>query len=157
MRKSKPRSTSSTFGELSVGLAATIAPLTGEKKDYPARVILIGRRVSESCGAIPIRLAFAGTTPRLPVGLSVDVNLEIAAHPASITVPRESVGGLGERPFVIVVKNGTTLHQDVDVIDWPSARIVVRRGVAAGDTIAVLPRTVPAGIVVRTRVAPDAF
>jgi len=143
--------------ELSSGLPATIAPLTGEKKVYPARVTFIGRRVSETSGAIAIRLTFDGTTPRLPVGLSVDVNLEIARHPASVTIPRESVGGLGERPFVILVKRGTTIRQDVDVIDWPSARLVVRQGVAAGDTIAVLPRTVPAGITVRTRVAPDAL
>ncbi len=144
-------------GELRVGLPAVVSPLTGERRTFSARVAFIGRRVSDVSGAVPVRLAFEGKAPRLPVGLSVDVNLEIARHPKSVTVPRAAVAGLGERPYVLLVHHGTTDRRDVDVIDWPSARIVVIKGVVPGDTVAVTPRAVPVGILVRTQVARDAI
>lgn len=144
-------------GELRPGLRAMVSPLTGERRTLAATITFIGRRVSDVSGAVPVRLAFTGGAPRLPVGLSVDVNLEIARHPHVVTIPRTAVLGLGERPSVLVVRHGMTERRDVDVIDWPSPRIVVRSGVADGDTLAVSPRVVPVGIAVRTRRASDAL
>lgn len=145
------------LGELREGLTARVAPLTGERTEYEARVVYIGRRVSETSGAVPVRLAFKGTAPRLPVGLSVDVNLEIARHPRATTVPRAAVAGLGNAPYVMVVRRDTVARQDVTVIDWPSERIVVTRGLEAGDTVVLSPRTVRAGLAIRPRTAPDAL
>jgi RND family efflux transporter MFP subunit len=145
------------LGELRVGLEASVSPLTGERKQFAARVSTIGRRVSESSGAVPVRLAFEGAAPRLPAGLSVDVNLTIATHPGATTVSRAAVAGLGAEPFVMLVRRDTVVRQAVQVIDWPAARIVVLGGVKAGDTVALTPKLVRPGLVVRTKPGPDAF
>ncbi len=145
------------LGELREGLTARVSPLTGARTEYDAVIDYIGRRVSETSGAVPVRLAFKGTAPRLPVGLSVDVNLEIARHPGATTVPRAAVAGLGVAPFVMLVRGDTVVKQNVTVIDWPSERIVVTAGVKSGDTLALSPKGVRAGVVVRTRLAPDAL
>lgn len=145
------------LGELRVGLTATVSPLTGARQQLAARVSTIGRRVSDSSGAVPVRLAFVGVAPRLPAGLSVDVNLVIATHPGATTVSRAAVAGLGAEPYVMLVRRDTIVRQPVQVIDWPSPRIVVTGGVKPGDTMATSPKLVRAGLVVRTKPGPDAL
>ncbi len=145
------------LGELKEGLPARVSPLTGARTEYAAVVDYIGRRVSETSGAVPVRLRFTQDAPRLPVGLSVDVNLEIARHPGAVTVPRVAVAGLGVEPFAMVVRGDTVRRQVLNVIDWPSERIVVREGLKAGDTVALAPRAVREGLAVRTRPGPDAL
>jgi RND family efflux transporter MFP subunit len=145
------------LGELAVGLGATVAPLTGERRQLEARVSYIGKRVSETSGAVPVRLEFTGEAPRLPAGLSVDVNLRIAEHPQATTVPRAAVAGLGTDPYVMLVRSDSIVRRPVHVIDWPSARIVVLEGLAAGDVVALTPKLVREGLVVRTTAAPDAL
>ncbi|MBL0171766.1 MAG: efflux RND transporter periplasmic adaptor subunit [Gemmatimonadaceae bacterium] len=145
------------LGELRVGLDATVSPLTGERQQLAARVSTIGRRVSESSGAVPVRLAFVGVAPRLPAGLSVDVNLVVATHPAATTVSRAAVAGLGGEPYVMLVRRDTIVRQPVQVIDWPSPHIVVTGGIKPGDTMALSPKLVRAGLVVRTKPGPDAL
>lgn len=145
------------LGELKDGLPARVSPLTGERTEYAAEVDYIGRRVSETSGAVPVRLRFTEGAPRLPVGLSVDVNLEIARHPGAVTVPRVAVAGLGAEPFAMVVRGDTVRRQVLNVIDWPSERIVVRDGLKAGDTVALTPKAVREGGAVRTRTGPNAL
>jgi len=145
------------LSELRVGLEATVSPLTGDRRQYTARVASIGRRVSETSGAVPVRLAFVGEAPRLPAGLSVDVNLMIARHPSATTVSRAAVAGLGADPYVMLVRNDTLVRQALRVIDWPSPRIVVIGGIKAGDRVALTPRIVRAGMAVRTKSGVDAF
>jgi RND family efflux transporter MFP subunit len=145
------------LGELRKGLSARVSPLTGAGKEYDAVVDQVGRRVSETSGAVPIRLTFQGQAPRLPVGLSVDVNLEVARHPRAVTVPRAAVAGLGAEPFAMQVRGDSVVQRRLRVIDWPSARIVVLEGLAAGDSVALSPRIVRQGLVVRTKPGPDAL
>ncbi|MHB1297504.1 MAG: efflux RND transporter periplasmic adaptor subunit [Gemmatimonadaceae bacterium] len=145
------------LGELATGLGATVAPLTGERRQLEARITYIGRRVSETSGAVPVRLAFIGAAPRLPAGLSVDVNLRIAEHPQATTIPRAAVAGLGTDPYVMLVRSDTIERRPVRVIDWPSPRIVVLEGLTAGDVVALTPKLVREGLAVRTIAAPDAL
>ena len=145
------------LGELRVGLEATVSPLTGARQQLAARVNSIGRQVSESSGAIAVRLSFVGTAPQLPAGLSVDVNLVIATHLNATTVSRAAVGGLGAEPYVMLLRGDTIVRQSVVVIDWPSPRIVVAVGVKPGDLVALTPKLVRAGLAVRTKPGPDAL
>lgn len=141
------------LAELREGLSAQVSPLTGSGASFPATVEYIGRRVSETSGAVPVRLRFAGSAPKLPIGLSVDVNLEIAKHPGALTVPRAAVVGLGAAPYVMLLRGDTVVHRSVRVIDWPSERIVVLEGLREGDRIAASPKGVRDGMVVRPRAA----
>ncbi len=145
------------LSELKVGLDATVSPLTGERRQYAARIATIGRRVSETSGAVPVRLVFVGKAPSLPAGLSVDVNLKIAQHMGALTVSRAAVLGLGEEASVMLVQNDTLVTRPVQVIDWPSPRIVVLSGVKTGDLVAADPRGIRAGMAVRVKRGVDAF
>jgi RND family efflux transporter MFP subunit len=145
------------LSELRVGLEATVSPLTGERRQYAARISTIGRRVSETSGAVPVRLTFDGTAPNLPAGLSVDVNLKIAQHRGAMTVSRAAVLGLGGETSVMLVRNDTLVNQPVQVIDWPSPRIVVLSGVKAGDLVVADPRGMHAGMAVRVKRGVDAL
>lgn len=145
------------LSELRVGLEATVSPLTGERRQYAAKVTNIGRRVSETSGAVPVRLTFIDEAPSLPAGLSVDVNLMVATHPGATTVSRAAIAGLGAEPYVMLVRRDTVVHQPVQVIDWPSSRIVVLGGLEAGDQVALTPRMVRAGRAVRPKVVSDAI
>lgn len=145
------------LSELRVGLEATVSPLTGERREYTARISIIGRQVSETSGAVPVQLEFIGEAPRLPAGLSVDVNLVVARHPAATTVSREAVAGLGTDPFVLLVRGDSLVRQPLKVIDWPSPRIVVLDGLTKGDVVVLAPRLARAGMAVRTKPAADAL
>lgn len=145
------------LSELRVGLEATVSPLTGERRQYAAKVTSIGRRVSETSGAVPVRLAFVEEASLLPAGLSVDVNLLVATHPGATTVSRAAIAGLGAEPYVMVIRRDTVVRQSVRVIDWPSPCIVVLDGLEAGDFVALTPRLVRAGRAVRTTVVADAI
>ena len=57
----------------------------------------------------------------------------------------------------MVVKGDTVRRQVVRVIDWPSQRIVVLDGVTLGDTLALNPKAVRAGLAVRTKPTADAL
>jgi RND family efflux transporter MFP subunit len=145
------------LGELAPGLEAVVSPLTGERQRFAARVTTIGRRVREESGAVPVRLAFVGEAPQLPAGLSVDVNLTVAAHPGATTVSRAAVAGLGAAPYVMLVRGDTVVQRPVQVIDWPSPRIVILDGLAPGDRVVATPRLVRPGLRVRARAGPDAL
>ncbi|MEM1179609.1 MAG: efflux RND transporter periplasmic adaptor subunit [Acidobacteriota bacterium] len=137
------------LGELALGQEALVAPLGGTAEPWPAQVAYIGRRIDRLSGAVIVRLTFAGDAPSLPVGLTLDVNLAIAEHPGSLTVPRSAVGGLGGETWVLAVVDGRTERRDIEVIDWPAPRLVVLGGLADGDLVALDPRSTVAGQEVR--------
>jgi RND family efflux transporter MFP subunit len=143
------------LGELKVGMPATVAPLTGRRVALAAVVSYIGRKVETSSGAVVVRLRFREPPPALPAGLSLDVNLFIERHPDALTVPRRAVSGLGLEPWVLVIDGDHAVKRTVDIIDWPSERVVVRRGLEPGTRVVLDPRKVPAGAAVRPRLAPD--
>ncbi len=143
------------LAELRLGMPALVAPLTGRRTLYHAQVVYIGRVVDAASGAVVVRMRFTDPPPALPAGLSLDVNLAIERHPDAVTVPRHAVAGLGLEPWVLVVRGDRTERRAVDIIDWPSERVVVRRGLTPGERVVLEPRKVPAGTQVRPRLAAD--
>ena len=75
----------------------------------------------------------------------------------ALTVSRAAVLGLGEDASVMLVQNDTLVTRPVQVIDWPSPRIVVLSGVKTGDLVAADPRGIRAGMAVRVKRGVDAF
>lgn len=138
------------LGELRLDQTATVALISGRRDRWQTRISYIGKRIDRRSGAAVIRLAFSGDAPRLPVGLSLDVNLLIEEHPEALTVSRAAVGGLGgEQPWVIAIDGDRAVKRPVEVIDWPAPRLVLLSGLDADDRVALAPKTVPEGIAVR--------
>ena len=138
------------FAELTMGMPAVVAPLSGRGDTYDARVSYIGRQIDRLSGAAVVRLTFEGTAPDLPVGLSLDVNLIVEAHRDVLTVPRGAVASPDNEAWVLTVEAGRTVRRDVRVIAWPASRLVVLDGPPAGTVVVLEPRVVPADAEVRT-------
>lgn len=146
--------------EIRKGLEAVIAPLRDTGERWTGRVDYVGRKVDPSTGAGIVRLVFdpehEERAAELPVGLSLDVNIEVARHDDVLVVPREAVAGLGGEPFVFLVRSSGADDEQraertpVEVIDWPAPRLVVRSGLEEGEQIVVDPRSVAEGALVRT-------
>ena len=149
------------LSELRLGLPAVVSPAGGRGAVYPASIAYIARQVDPATGAATVRFRLDGSDseiPELPAGLSFDVNVRVAQHPDALTVPREAVSGLGDRPWVLLLPPGDggtgssqAERREVQVIDWPSERIVVTGGLRAGDRVALSPKAVPPGTAVRVR------
>lgn len=146
--------------EIREGLSAVIAPLRDTGERWTGRVDYVGRKVDPGTGAGIVRLVFdpehRERAAELPVGLSLDVNIEVARHDDVLVVPREAVAGLGGDPFVFVVRGGAdeetrARRTPVEVIDWPAPRLVVRSGLEEGDRVVLDPRSVAEDALVRTR------
>ena len=145
--------------EIEDGLPAVIAPLRDTGERWTGRVDYVGRKVDPSTGAGIVRLVFdeehQQRVAELPVGLSLDVNIEVARHDDVPVVPREAVAGLGGQPFVYVVRSldegddARAQRVEIEVIDWPAPRLVVRAGLEEGDRVVLDPRSVAEGTEVR--------
>lgn len=137
------------LGEIVLGQEALVAPLGRRAEPFEAEVSYIGRRIDRLSGAAIVRLAFRGLAPDVPVGLSLDVNLEVQEHREALTVPRSAVAGLGGQARVLVVENGRTQWRDVEVIDWPAPRLVVMSGLEVGESVVLEPWKAPENADVR--------
>lgn len=142
------------LGELSLGQEAWVATLGGRGEALVAEVSYIGRQIDRLSGAVIVRLRFRDQAPSLPIGLSLDVNLEVAEHPQALTVPRSAVAGLGGQAWVLLVQDGWTRRREVEVIDWPAPRLVVQAALEAGEHVVLDPRQVDEDTAVRTITVP---
>ncbi len=130
-----------------IGIPGTVA------RSLEAQVSYIGQRIDRTSGAALVRLDFVGEVPRLAADLSLDVNIVVAVHPEALTLPRESVAGSAGNPWVLTIEGDRTARRDVQVVDWPSPRVVVLSGVEEGERVVREPRDVGVGIEVRAEAA----
>lgn len=137
------------------GMRAEIIPFGAEDTRLPASVSYVARAVEPQTGAATVRFAFERAPAELLIGMSVDVNVSIEQISGAVTIPREAVGGRGDRPFVLVVAEGRVVRRAVTLDDWPAPRVVVRAGLAKGELVLLDPKGASAGARVRTEVAPD--
>ncbi len=95
--------------------------------------------IQTSTGGRLVRFAFTAPASigdiELPVGLSVDVNVIVDKQDAAITIPRQAIRDIANKPYVLTVKDGAASRQDISFIDWPAAKVIVTKGVAAGDIV----------------------
>ena len=75
---------------------------------------------------LAIRISFDAPL-HAPVGLTVTANIVVDLQEA-LTVTRSAL--MGEAVFLLV--NGKAIERPVTVIDWPAARLIVTKGLAAG-------------------------
>ena len=142
---------------LRVGLRAEILPVASNEAGVPAKVSYVAQAVDPQTGAGTVRFAYESAPSRVLVGMSVDVNISIDTRPSAVTIPREAVGGGGDRPFVLLVTDGRVTRRDVTIEDWPAPLVVVRSGLEQGDQILVDPTSAEEGSQVRSTVRPNAL
>lgn len=119
--------------QIRVGQAATLQ-LAGETEVRPGHVSFVSQQVDVATGGLMIKLS-AEVPLTAPIGLTVTTNITVGDRAAAITLPRAAIvrddTGIG----VFVVTDGIARRHTVAVIDWPAARLIVTKGLAAGDRV----------------------
>lgn len=144
-------------GTLRPGMYAEILPIVSSASGHSATVSYVAQAVDPRTGAATVRLAYENSPADVLIGTTVDVNISVDTIRSAIIIPRESVGGGGARPFVLVVADGRVARREVIVDEWPAPLVVVRSGLEAGEHVLVDPKGAAVGARVRVRVIPDAL
>lgn len=143
----------SLYGEASVdelyasevrrGLPVKARP-AGHATVIEGEVTYVSPRVDASTGGRLVRVGLPGAGElNLPVGLTVMLNIVIEERPDAITIPRSALVD-GDRPAVYVIEDGRAVLKGVQYIEWPSDRLMLTQGLAAGETLIVDGRAVKA-------------
>jgi RND family efflux transporter MFP subunit len=133
--------------------------LTAGSGDPALRAVVsyVAEAVDPQTGAATVRFAYEHAPADILVGMSVDVNIGVDTIPSAVTIPRESVGGGGTRPFVLIVRDDRVERREVIIDDWPAQSVVVRSGLKLGDRILGDPKGATVGARVRPSETPDAL
>ena len=119
--------------QITTGLPAVLQ-LSGEAKTRSGHVSFVSGRVDASTGGLAVKIGFDAAVSA-PVGLTVTANIVVDQQAAAITVPRAAlVQGTGSAA-VFVVAEGVARLRPVSVVDWPATRLIVTKGLAAGDVV----------------------
>jgi len=133
------------------GLRAEIMPL-GAEHAQPATVSYVAQAVDPQTGAATVRFAYATMPKAALVGMSVDVNVQVAFVPSAVTIPREAIAGDRATAYVLVVVGDRVERRAIEIEDWPAPSVVVRSGVKPGDLVVIDPTAAVVGAQVRTAV-----
>lgn len=142
---------------LRTGMRAEILSVGSQGAGLPAVVAYVAQAVDPQTGAATVRFAYEHAPSDVLVGMSVDVNVSVDTLPSALTIPRESVGGGGARPFVLIVADGRVARRDIVIDDWPAPLVVVHSGLEKGEFILVDPTQAVVGAAARVRGTSDAL
>lgn len=137
---------------LKAGMQAQVLPLGTDRDAQPAQVSYVAQAVDPQTGAATVRFSYKTQPPEILVGASVDVNISVGSVPNALVIPRESIGTVQGRSFVLVVKDGVAQRREVSVDDWPAEWVVITRGLKASELVAIDPRGASPGSDVRVEV-----
>ncbi len=140
---------------LRLGMRAQILPVGSDQAGLAATVSYVAQAVDRQTGAGTVRFAYEHAPTETLLGMSVDVNIRIDSVASAVTIPRESVGGDGSHPFVLILTEDQVARRAVTIDDWPAPRVVVRSGLQVGDRILFDPTSAAVGARVRAKVMPD--
>jgi len=141
-------------GAIRLGMDALIAPAGMEGKAFTGKVTFVSPRVEPTTGGRKIRFSFEGYPKDVPTGLSADVNISVEKRESAIAIPRAAIGDASRAPYVMLVRAGKLVRQDISFVDWPAERVIVTTGLKAGDQLVLDPLKLKAGSEVSAIPAP---
>lgn len=141
-------------GAIRLGMDARIAPAGMDGRAFTGKVTFISPRVEPTTGGRKIRFSFEGYPRDVPTGLSADVNISVEKRENTIAIPRAAIGDASRTPFVMLVRAGKLVRQDITFVDWPAERVIVTTGLKTGDQLALDPLKVAPGTTVTAVPAP---
>jgi len=121
-----------------------VLQLAGETTLRDGRVSEVSHRVDAATGGLAVTLAFDAPVTA-PIGLTVTANIIVDSRDAAMTLPRAAIVTDTEGTSVFVVADGIARRRNVQVIDWPAARLIVTEGLAPGDIVILDPTDISAG------------
>jgi RND family efflux transporter MFP subunit len=127
------------LSEVREGLKADIL-VAGRREPLAATLAYVSPKVDPRTGGAKVRLRFDTPVTDLRSGLTADVNLVIEKRPQAFTVARSAILGRDQSARVLIVDGGRVAERQVSFIEWPSERVIVTAGLAAGQQLLAQPR-----------------
>lgn len=120
--------------EVRRGLPVKARP-AGHSSTIDGEVTYVSPRVDAATGGRLVRVSLPGGGElSLPVGLTVMLNIVVDEQADAITMPRSALID-ADQPEVYVIEGGKAVRRAVQYVDWPSDRLIVISGLAAGDVL----------------------
>jgi HlyD family secretion protein len=127
------------LADIAVGQQAEVK-IAGQDSVVKARLYYVSPKVDPRTGGAKVRLELAEQPAGLRSGLTADVNLIIERREQALTVARSAILGRDGTGRVLRVRNGEVEVSPIEFIEWPSERVIVLSGVAAGEQLLASPR-----------------
>jgi RND family efflux transporter MFP subunit len=137
----------SVVGRVKVGQQARIRLRTGE--EVAGRVARIARQSDAATRELDVNVAFDVPPERFAIDQEATVTIQ-AGEETGVVVPVSALVESGGKRGVLLVADGRATFRPVETAAAEAERVVVRKGVAAGDVVIVK----PAGVKPGARVAP---
>ena len=129
--------------EVRRGLKVVARP-AGHSGTIEGEVVYVSPRVDASTGGRQVRVSLPGAGEQsVPVGLTVLLNIVVNEQADAMTIPRSALIN-GDQPAVYVDEDGKASRRTIEFVDWPSDRLIVTSGLAAGDVLVVDSKSIPA-------------
>jgi len=139
----------SVVGRVRVGQPAQIRLRTGETR--PGKVARIARQADAATRELEVNVAFDAPLERFAIDQEAEVSID-AGEDRGLVVPLDALVRNREgRQGVLVVAGGRTQFRAVETGAADGKRILVRKGLAAGDAVVAPAQGVKAGARVRLR------
>ena len=110
---------------------SVILQRVGTTETLPGKVSFVAPRVDTATGGLKVKIA-PDSTLQAPVGLTVTANIVVEKDPKALTIPRAA---MVTGPAVYLLKSGRATKTAIEVIDWPATRLIVTKGLTAGDIL----------------------
>lgn len=125
------------------GLRALLKPAGGTTAQGGV-VSFAAPTVDPLTGGRAVKISFDAPVD-LPIGLTVNANIIVAASDSALSIPRGALRTDGTRAYVLVDEGGIARERDVQFVDWPADRLEVASGLSAGDVVILEPEKVKVG------------
>lgn len=136
----------SVVGRVSVGQSAEIRLRTGET--LPGRVARIARQSDAATRELEVNVAFESPPARFAIDQEAAVTV-LAGEERGVVVPASALVENHGKAGVLVVADGRAEFRPVDTGAADGGRVIVRKGVAAGDVVVGKPVGIKPGARVR--------
>jgi RND family efflux transporter MFP subunit len=122
-----------------LGQIARAAP-AGLVDTFPGTVSYVAPGVDPATGGRTIRISLDKPVD-LPIGLSVDVTIDVDRQETALAIPRSAILSADESPQVAVLNADDEAElRTIRFVDWPAKEVIVVEGLKAGERIALDPR-----------------
>ncbi len=133
------------LGRIRTGQPALASADAYPERRFMAKVSFIGPAVDPARGAVEVKLTVPVPPEYLRADMTVSVDVLVARRERALTVPRESVRQDEQGAWVLVVRDGRAVRQEVTLGLLGDARVELASGVVPGEAVLLNPGAVAPG------------
>ncbi|WP_229839569.1 efflux RND transporter periplasmic adaptor subunit [Sphingomonas glacialis] len=140
------------LGKVALGQPALASADAYPNKQFPATIVFINPGVDITRASATVKLAVATPPAYLRQDMTVSVDIETARRQAAIVLPGTAVhDALSTKPWVLLVRNGRAVRQNVTLGLQGNLQVQILRGVAVGNAAVPTTASITAGRRVRAQ------